>query len=368
MFARLRHMIRKELLQLRRDRRAMVPVVMAPVLQLLLFGYAVSFDIRHIPLVVCDRARTAQSRELAYSFPRSGYFELREFVDSPSRIDRSIEAGRALVGLYIPQDFSRRLDRDEPAEIQVILDGTDMNSAGVAAGYTNGLISHFARSRLSRAGQGAPITHQPRVWYNPDLRSANFMVPAVICMVLGTAMTALTAMGIVREREAGTLEQLIVTPLRPLELMLGKTLPFAAIGMADVGLIIVVARFWFGVPVAGSVGLLLALAVVFLLTTLGLGLFISTVSRTQQQAMLTAFLVLMPSVILSGFIFPIANMPRVIQAVTYAIPLRYFVEIVRGIFLRGVGLSILWPQVAALAGLGGAIFALSALRFQKRLG
>jgi ABC-2 type transport system permease protein len=194
------------------------------------------------------------------------------------------------------------------------------------------------------------------------------MVPGVICMILGTVMTALTAMAIVRERERGTLEQLIVTPVRPWELMLGKTLPFAAIGMLDVCVIILVARYWFGVQVAGSVLLLLLLALLFLLTALGLGLFVSTISRTQQQAMLTAFFVIMPSVILSGFMFPIENMPRVIQAVTYVIPLRYFVEIVRGIFLRGAGMGVLWPQVLALAGLGGAIFTLSAMRFQKRLG
>jgi ABC-2 type transport system permease protein len=213
-----------------------------------------------------------------------------------------------------------------------------------------------------------PVENQPRVLYNPDLRSVNYMVPGVICMILGTVMTAMTAMAIVRERETGTLEQLIVTPLRPMELMLGKTLPFAAIGLLDVVLIIFFARFWFGVRIAGSGPLLLLLSVAFLLTTLGLGLFISTVSRTQQQAMLTAFFVLMPSVILSGFMFPIENMPRLVQWITYAIPLRYFVEIVRGIFLRGAGISVLWPEVLALIALGGTIFALSALRFKKRLG
>lgn len=368
MGGRLRDLIRKELLQLRRDRRMMFVLLFAPVFQLFLFGYAVTLDVRHIPLVVCDSDRQAESRELVESFARSGYFELRDSVDSPADLDQPLASGRALVGLHVPADFSKHLARGETAPVQVILDGTDMNSASVAAGYTVGLAAHFARSREPQASADPLLEHHPRVWYNPDLRSVNFMVPGVICMILGTVMTVLTAMAIVRERERGTLEQLIVTPVRPWELMLGKTLPFAAIGMLDVCVIILVARYWFGVRLAGSALLLLLLAMLFLLTTLGLGLFISTVSRTQQQAVLTAFFVLIPSVILSGFMFPIENMPRAIQTLTYIIPLRYFVEIVRGIFLRGAGVATLWPQVLALAALGSVIFGLSAARFQKRLG
>lgn len=368
MGGRLRDLIRKELLQLRRDRRMMFMLVFAPVFQLFLFGYAVTLDIKHIPLAVCDRDRGAESRNLVQSFARSGYFALRDSVDSPAELDGPLLSGRALVGLHIPADFSKRLARGEAARVQVILDGTDMNSAGVAGGYAAGLMAHFARAREGRASGPELLAHEPRIWYNPDLRSVNYMVPGVICMILGTVMTALTAMAIVRERETGTLEQLIVTPVRPWELMLGKTLPFAAIGMLDVCVIVLVARYWFGVRVAGSVPLLFLLTMLFLLTTLGLGLFVSTVSRTQQQAMLTAFFVIIPSVVLSGFMFPIENMPRPIQLATHAIPLRYFVEIVRGIFLRGAGMATLWPQVLALAGLGGAIFGLSAARFQKRLG
>ena len=364
---RMRVLVRKELLQLRRDRRMLMPLIIAPIFQLFVFGYAVTLDVKDIGVVVCDRNRQVESRELVNSFPRSGYFEVRDWVESPDQMDEPIESGRAIMGLHIPADFSKRLARGETAKIQVILDGTDMNSAGVAAGYTAALIAQFTRSRLSLVAARPPIENQPRIFYNPDLKSINYMVPGVICMILGTVMTAMTAMAIVRERETGTLEQLIVTPVRPMELMLGKTLPFAAIGLFDVIAIVVLARFWFGVEMAGSGPLLLLLSVAFLLTTLGLGLFISTVSRTQQQAMLTAFFVVMPSVILSGFMFPIENMPRAIQWITYAIPLRYFVTIVRGIFLRGAEMSVLWPQALALVGLGGAIFALSALRFQKRL-
>jgi ABC-2 type transport system permease protein len=359
--------MRKELLQLRRDPRMLMPLILAPIFQLLVFGYAVTLDVKDIGLVVCDRNRQSDSRELIDSFPRSGYFTLRGQVDSPDQIDEPIESGRALLGLHIPDDFSKRLARGEPAHVQVIIDGADMNSAGVAAGYTGALLAQFARRQQPALTARPPIENHPRIYYNPDLKSLNYMVPGVICTILGTVMTAMTALALVRERETGTLEQLIVTPLRPMELMLGKTLPFAAIGLLDVILIVILARFWFGVTMAGSGPLLLLLSVTFLLTTLGLGMFISTVSRTQQQAMLTAFFVIMPSVILSGFMFPIENMPLVVQWITRLIPLRYFVEIVRGIFLRGAGIAELWPQVVALVVLGGVIFALSALRFQKKL-
>ncbi len=367
---RLRYLIRKEFLQLKRDRRLRAVLVLAPILQLFLFGYAVSLDIKHIPLVVCDRDRSSESRELIASFSRSGYFELRGWVDSPREFDRPLASGRALAAVYIPADFSKRRAKGETAQVQVILDGTDINSAGVAAGYIGGLLAHHARKTSPSPAESASwrIAHHPRIWYNPELRSVNYMVPGVICLILGTVMTAVTAMAVVRERETGTLEQLIVTPIRPFELMLGKTLPFAAIGLLDVLLIVLLARYWFGVAVAGSVCFLFAAAMLFLLTTLGLGLFISTVSRTQQQAMLTAFFVIMPSVILSGFMFPIENMPAVIQWITYLIPLRYFVDIVRSVFLQGVGIQVLWPQVLALAALGGVIFLLSAARFQKKLG
>ncbi len=368
MRARLRHLIEKEILQIRRDRRIVAMLIVAPMFQLLVFGYAVTLDIKHIPFVVCDHARSAQSRELVGTLDRSEYFELAGRVDSPALLDGYLTSGRALVALHLPADFSKRLARGEAAQLQLIVDGTDMNSAGVAMGYLSAALSHYARQQAGLHSAIASVSNQPRVWYNPNLASVNYMVPAVICMILGTVMTAVTALSLVRERETGTMEQLIVTPIRPIELMLGKTLPFAGIGLIDVGLIVLAARYWFGVHVAGSVPLLFVSAALFLLTTLGLGLFISTVSRTQQQAMLTAFFVIMPSVILSGFIFPIGNMPEVVQWMTYLIPLRYFVSIVRGIFLQGVGFGILWPQFAALVASGGTVFALSALRFQKRLG
>jgi ABC-2 type transport system permease protein len=360
--------IQKEILQIKRDRRIMAMLIVAPLFQLFVFGYAVTLDIKHIPFVVCDHARTAQSRELVGTLDRSEYFDLAGRVDSSARLDEYLTSGRALLALHIPGDFAKRLARGETAQVQLLVDGTDMNSAGVAMAYLSAAVSDYVRRQTGLDSARSAVSHEPRVWYNPDLASVDYMVPGVICMILATVMTAVTALSLVREREVGTLEQLVVTPIRPIELMLGKTLPFSAIGLIDVGLIVLAARYWFGVHVAGSVALLFFSAALFLLTTLGLGLFISTVSRTQQQAMLTAFFVIMPSVLLSGFMFPIENMPPAVQLMTYLIPLRYFVSIVRGIFLQGVGFGILWVQFAALVASGGTVFALSALRFQKRLG
>jgi ABC-2 type transport system permease protein len=259
--------------------------------------------------------------------------------------------------------------------VQVIVDGSDPGTTRTLLGYVTGILQSYSQgvvtSRLQRRGLelGRLPTLEPqlRAWYNPELRSVNFMVPAVLALILLVVTMSMTSLAVVREREVGTLEQLVVTPIRPSELLLGKIVPFVIIGMADVLLIILVARFWFAVPLAGSVLLLLALALLFVGSGLGLGLFISTVSRTQQQATMTVFFIMMPSILLSGFMFPIANMPRVIQWLTYLIPLRYFLVVVRGIFLKGNGLAVLWPQAAALAVLGGAILALAITRFHKRL-
>jgi len=257
----------------------------------------------------------------------------------------------------------------------VIVDGTDNTTAGVVMGYLGGIVSRYARDILieRRMRMGAHMIAIPsvedrtRIWYNPELRSVNYMVPGVLAMILMVVTTILTSLAIVREREIGTLEQLIVTPIKATELMIGKTIPFVAIGFIDMTLIMLVARLWFHVPMAGSVLLLYALAAIFLPTSLGLGLFISTVSRTQQQATMTSFFINMPSMLLSGFMFPIANMPKVVQMITYVIPMRYFLEIVRGIFLKGVGIDVLWPQALALLILGVTILSFSAMRFHKRM-
>jgi ABC-2 type transport system permease protein len=280
------------------------------------------------------------------------------------------------VGLDIPPGFTADLARGRVPSLQIILDGSDANTASVVSAYVVGTLQKYAHQvtteqqtrRLGRGTSVPSIENRTRIWYNPDLKSVNYMVPAVICLILLVTTTVLTSFAIVREREVGTLEQLMVTPIRPSELMLGKVLPFVLIGFIDVVLIVLVARFWFHIPLEGSLLLLFALTTIFLLTTLGTGLFISTICATQQQAMMTAFFFLMPSILLSGFMFPIENMPTAIQHLTYLLPMRYFLVIIRGIFLKGVGLAVLWPQVLALSVFAVLIITASAVRFQKRIG
>ncbi len=372
---RIRHLVRKEFLQLRRDPRMLRLVIIAPVLQLIIFGYAVTTDIRNIPTAVVDSDRSRESRELIARFSNTGYFNIRYLLDRPQELDTLMDAGEVQVGIVVPKGFSRSLAREEIAPLQVIVDGTDSTTAGMVFGYASGLLRDYSvevlNERLRRRGLSSlrlPIVEErTRVWFNPELKSVNYMVPGVLCTILLIITMLLTSMAIVREREIGTLEQIIVTPIRPAELMAGKTIPFVLLGFVDVLLILLVATMWFGVPLRGSLLLLFALAAVFLLTTLGLGLFISTVSHTQQQAMMTAFFIILPSILLSGFIFPIENMPRPIQWVTYLIPLRYFLNIVRGIFLKGVGLEVLWADALALLTIGLAVFLLASLRFTKRM-
>jgi ABC-2 type transport system permease protein len=373
---RILRIVRKEFIQLRRDPRLLRIVIMAPLFQLFIFGYAVTTDVGHVSTAIYDQDRTAASRDFAERLVRSGYFDFDYYLSDPADIARLLDAGRIQMALSIERGFAKDLARNRTAHAQIILDGSDSMTAGIISGYVGGVVQAYslkaAGERLERLRAAVPqvprIEGRLRVWYNPDLKSVNYMVPGVVCMLLLVVTMILTSMAIVKEREIGTLEQLIVTPIKARELMLGKTVPFILIGFVDMTLVLTVAVLWFRVPIAGSVLLLFALAAVFLLTSLGGGLFISTVSRTQQQAMMTAFFFMLPSILLSGFMFPIENMPRVIQWLTYAIPLRYFLVIIRGIFLKGNGLAVLWPQAVVLLALGVAIMAMSALRFTKRLG
>ncbi len=370
---RLRTLITKEFIQIRRDRRMLPILVIMPVLQLVILGYAVSSDIKHLGTVVCDLDRTPQSRALLDRFATSGYFDIRYSVSDDRQIKPLVDAGKARVGLVIPPRFAAGLARQETATIQLLLDGTDSNTATVAQGYVTQIVNAEAtRILVERFGPKAlaPTAVEPivRVWFNPDLKSVNFMVPGVVALILTIVTMTMTATAIVKEKERGTIEQLIVSPIRPVQLMLGKAIPFIIIGYADILLVILVGLLWFRVPIAGSLALLLCLSGLFIMTTLGLGLLISTVSQTQQQAMMLGFFANPPFMLLSGFIFPIASMPEPMQYLTYLIPLRYFLVIIRGIFLKGVGLDVLWPQAAALCGFGIAVLTVSALRFQKRLG
>jgi len=369
---RVLHLMRKELLELRQDPRLFGVVIMAPVLQLGILGYAATTDVKDIPLVIVDADRSTESRQLVQRFERSANFTVVGMLGSTDGVDRWLDRGEAWMALDIPAGYGRSVAAGRATEVQVIADGTDSNSTGVALAYTQALVAGYARDLADASGTTIPlalVTPEIRVWFNPRLESRDFMIPGIVALLLLAVTTNLSAMAIVREKEVGTLEQLNVTPLMRWELIVGKLLPYGLIGMLDVVLVLIVALYWFEVPMRGSVALLFAMSMVYLMSTLGLGLLVSTISQTQQQAMMTAtFFFLTPMIYLSGFIFPIENMPAWIQPITYLIPLRYFLVIVRGIFLKGVGLETLWPQALALAAWGATVLVLATLRSSKRLG
>jgi ABC-2 type transport system permease protein len=367
---RVGFLIWKELIELRQDPRLFGVVVFAPILQLFMLGYAATTDIRNVPVVVADADRSEASRDLIGRFDASPNFSVVGIVTGANEVDAFLERGRAWMALSIPAGYGEALGAGRPQTVQVIADGSDANSTNIGLGYATNLIAGYAQQiTAERRGAGAPAGIEPRVrvWFNARLESRDFMIPGVLAMLLLMVTTNLSAMGIVREKELGTLEQLNVTPLRRSELILGKLLPYALVGLVDVVLVLGVALLWFQIPLRGSVWLLLGLTIVFLLSTLGLGLFVSTISSTQQQAMMTTiFFFLMPMIYLSGFLFPIENMPAAIQPITYLIPLRYFLVILRSIFLKGVGLETLWPEALALTAWGVAMLALAIARSTKR--
>jgi len=374
---RLRRLVWKEFLELRQNPRLFGIVIVAPIIQLTMLGYAATTDVKDVPVVVADADRSPASRNLIARFDASRNFTVIDTVTSVRDIDRYLQRGDAWIALAIPTGYGASVQQGQSVALQVIADGSDSNSTTVALGYATALIGEYA-SLIAADAAGAStaagrstapaIDLRIRVWFNPQLESRFFMIPGVLALLLLLVTANLAAMAIVREKELGTLEQLNVTPLRRWELIAGKLLPYGVIAFIDVLLVTAVAVFWFEVPFRGSLLLLLATSLLYVVCTLGLGLFISTVSDTQQQAMMTAtFFFLTPMIYLSGFIFPIENMPRVIQYATYAIPLRYFLVIVRGIFLKGIGLDLLWPQAAALAAWGAVVLALAVARSRKRM-
>ena len=373
---RLRCLVRKEFQELRMNPRLFGLVIVAPILQLTMLGYAATTDVRNVPVVVADGDRTAPSRELVSRFDASPNFTVVATVTTVSEIESFLERGVASLALSIPSGYGERIRDARPVTIQIVADGTDSNSTTVALGYSTALIGGYAQELVAAAGEtvaGARpeptgIDARIRVWFNPQLESRYFMVPGVLALILLIITANLAAMAIVREKELGTLEQLNVTPLRRWELIVGKLLPYGLIALIDVLLVVAVAVLWFEVPLRGSFFLLFAMSLLYSLCTLALGLFISTISDTQQQAMMTAtFFFLTPMIYLSGFIFPIENMPAAIQPITYLIPLRYFLVIVRGIFLKGIGLDLLWPQAAALAAWGTGMLLLAVVRSRKQV-
>jgi ABC-2 type transport system permease protein len=384
MWERIREIIRKEFRQALREPRMRMLLFMPPLIQLIVFGYAVNLDVENTRIAWVDFDRTPASRELRAAFEGSEHFQVTAVPTQEDEVQDLLDRGDVQAVVRVLPGFARDIQRGKTTAVQVLIDGTNSNTASIISNYASQVVARYAnrvlveqqRARLAArtTTTGAPVnvdvpalSIRSRVWFNPDLRSRNYFVPGVIVNIIALVTLMLTAMAIVREKEIGTMEQLMVTPIRPIELMLGKTLPFAVVGLVEVVLVTTMALLVFHIPFRGSALVLLGCAALFLLTTLGAGLFISTVSQTQQQAMMASFFFFMPAFMLSGFAFPIRNMPIAIQYLTYLNPVRYFMEIVRGIFLKGTGVAVLWPQMVALFVFGVVVVGVSALRFHKRL-
>jgi len=376
MLERIITILIKEFKQVFRDPRMRTVIFISPLIQVLIFGYAATTDVRNIPTAIYDLDNTPESRDCIRAFSFSKYFNIKYFVFSDKQERELIDKSKVSVVLHFNRGFARDLEGNKGAQIQLIIDGTDSNTAGIVLGYASRIIQKYSYSSLEKranillkqAAVFPSIDLRDRAWFNENLESRNFYIPGVIVLIVTLTSILLTAMAIVREKEIGTMEQLIVSPIKPIELILGKMAPFAIISFIDLIFIAGVGVMWFKIPIRGSIPLLFFSTCVYLLTTLGAGLFISTISSTQQEAAMSMFLFLFPMNLLSGFVFPITSMPKVIQCITYIVPMRYFLEIVRGIFLKGVGISILWPQISALLIIGISVLTISSLRFHKQLG
>jgi ABC-2 type transport system permease protein len=369
MYRRIREMLRKELLQTIREPRMRFFLFGPPMIQLLLFGYAVNLDLENTRIAWLDRDQTPHSRLLRDAFAGSTTFTITAAPDNDREAQRLLDRDEVLAVVSVLPGFGRDLERGRQAAVQVQVEGSNSNTAALVSNYATQVINNFALE--FRAGPGdvnrPRVEARSRVWFNEELKSRNYFVPGVVVNIVMLITMMLTALAIVREKEIGTMEQLMVTPLRPVELIIGKTAPFAIIGIFQLVLVTSLALLVFRIPFRGNPLLLLASGILFLLTTLGTGLFLSTIASTQQQASLSSFFFVMPAFLLSGFAFPIDSMPVFFQYLTYINPVRYFMAIVRGIFLKGSGIDVLWPQLLALAGFGVAILSLSVLRFRKRL-
>jgi len=372
MIARTITVARKELLHIVRDRRTLAVMFLIPIIQLFLLGYAATTDIEHLRTAVLDADRTSQSRELIEAYQSSNYFDIVAYVADEEEMARLMDRGAVRAGLIIPVGYGADVVSGQTAGVAFVIDGSDPNVANTvyAASQQVGQAQsiRIIERRLGiSADEMTALEVHPRVWYNPEMKSVNFMIPGLIATILFTITIMLTSLSIVREREQGTIEQLMVTPIRPIELVVGKVTPYIAVAFFDVLEVLAIGVFWFGVPIHGSLGLLLALSAVFLMTSLGIGIFISSIANTQQEAMLTVWLMLLPAIFLAGFFFPLEAMPGFLQALSYTVPLRYMLIIIRGIILKGVGMEALAGQVWALLLFGIVIMAFAATRFRKRL-
>jgi len=374
MWRRIRHIIVKEFIQVLRDKKLRFFLIVPPLIQLLTYGYVVNFDIKHVALAVFDESRTMESRQLIDRFTSNDWFDVKYFVASQKELLHLVDRGDITMALWVQWDFATRMRQGKSGRLQVIVDATDSNAALIVSRYANTVIAdynqHQLNQQLARQGQvwaaqsGTPLDMEPRAWFNANLISRYSMVPGVIAMVVLLVSLMLTALSVVREKEIGTMEQILVTPIRPIELMLGKTIPFVIISLIEVAMVTALGILWFEVPFRGSFLVLLLGTMAFLFNSVGLGLLISTVSSTQQQAMMAGNLFLTPAILLSGLIFPIANMPVFFQYLTYLNPLMYFIIVTQGIFLKGAGLTLLWPQITAMTVLGMGMIGLAVARFK----
>lgn len=372
---RIVQVVRKEFIQIRRDKGLLRMVAIAPLMQLLIYGYVVATDIRALPMAVLDQSPSADSRRLVDRFTSSGYFALEGYIASLKEGERHLNSGQALLVLVIPEDYTPAIRRGVLAKVQLLVDGTNSNTATIALGYAGGVVNaanqELIEQNIKRKGLRlieAGIREEPRVWFNPSLRAINYMVPGIICVLLMEMTVPLTAFSLVRERERGTIEQLMVTPLRADEVLIGKTIPYIVIGLADAALILAAGTLWFGVPVPRNIVPLLVCTLLFIIVALALGILIATAVTTQQQAALSAQFALVPNILLSGFMFPIESMPLGMQWFTRILPMRYFLVIVRGIMMKGLGFFDLWDQILPLAALGAVVSVISWLRFRRVFG
>ncbi len=365
----------KEFQELFRDRKILAIIFVAPVAQLIIFGYAATYDVKDIPIAILDHDHSSLSRRLVRMVEASGYFEVTRYLDNESEIDGLMQSGEVWCVLAIPTGLGEQIAAGRGMSLGAAFDASNSNSAAITANYLAGTVmrlnDELQNEQLAALPAGTTrsvgtVSNEVRIWYNPDLESRNFNVPAMVVQILVVITLMLTSMAIVREKEFGTMEQLIVTPIKSSELIVGKALPYAFIGMVDIAIVCTVAVYYFNVPLRGSITLLFVTSLLFMLSTLAIGLLISTISITQQQAMMSAFFVMMPAILLSGFAFPIENMPQSIQYLTYLNPLRYFVVIIRSLFLKGVSFRLLLDQIIPLAALGIGVLAIAVLRFRKR--
>jgi ABC-2 type transport system permease protein len=375
MFERIKHMLIKEFIQVFRDPRMRMVIFVIPCFQVLVIGYAVSTDVKHVRTALLDLDNSQNSRDLVASFVQSSYFDVVQRIGAEQEAASLLDRGAVSVVLHIQHGFADDLNSGRTAKLQILIDGTDSNTANIvlsygvkiATAYSQKILVERYQRQLGAIALPGKVDLRTRAWFNDNLESRNFYVPGVLVIVVSVVTLLLTSMAVVREREIGTMEQIMVTPITPVEFILGKTMPFVIIGFVDVALVTLIGVFWFEVPIRGNVALLFLATGFYLMTMLGIGLFISTVSQTQQQAMITTFFFFFPAMLLSGFAFPVANMPEAVQWLTLFDPLRYFLVIVRAIFLKGVGLDILWPEMLTLAVMGVIMLTVASKRFHKTL-